>query len=165
MRVRSGFPWEDLFADDLGIITESLEECVKRLLAWKEAMEEKGLSKCRKGKDHDLSYGPGPLQSSGEFPCTVCRTGVGSNSIFWNSCKHWVQKKCRELKRLAKDPDYRCTQCQGTARGLNGRPQRKVQVQPIELEMVAFSCCLGDMLSAADGCELSLTTSVKTAWK
>ena len=95
----------------------------------------------------------------------VCRTGVGSNSIFWNSCKHWVHKKCRRIKRLAKDPDYRCTQCQGTACGLYGRPQRKVQVKPIKLEVIATSCNLEDMLSAADGCELSITTRVKTAWK
>ena len=38
---RFGVPWEDLFADDL-IIAESLEECVRRLLTWKEAMEKKG---------------------------------------------------------------------------------------------------------------------------
>ena len=35
---RSGIPWENLYADDLVIITESLEECVRRLLTWKEAM-------------------------------------------------------------------------------------------------------------------------------
>ena len=35
---------------------------------------------------------------------------------------------------------------------------------PNKLEVVAAFCYLGDMLSAADGCELS-TTSVKTAWK
>ena len=58
----------------------------------KRAMEEKRLSKCRKDIDHDLWYRPGPLQSSGEFPCAVCHTGVGSNIIFWNSCKHWVHK-------------------------------------------------------------------------
>ena len=40
---RCGLPWEDLYADDLVIIAESLEECVRRLLTWKEAMEEKGL--------------------------------------------------------------------------------------------------------------------------
>ena len=39
---RSGVPWEDLYADDL-VIAESLEECVRRLLTWKEAMEKKGL--------------------------------------------------------------------------------------------------------------------------
>ena len=55
------------------------------------------------GKGLDL------LQSSGEFPCSVCPTGVGSNSIFCNGCKHWVYKKCSRLKRLKKDPDYRCT--------------------------------------------------------
>ena len=38
---RSGFHWEDIFTDDLGIIAESFEECVRRLSTWKEAMEEK----------------------------------------------------------------------------------------------------------------------------
>ena len=52
----SGVFWEDLYADDLVIITELPEECVRRLLTWKEAMEKKGLSKCRKDKDHDLWY-------------------------------------------------------------------------------------------------------------
>ena len=102
------------------------------------------------------------LQSSCEFPCAVCRTGVGSNSIFCNGCKHWVHKKCSGPKRLTKDPDYRCTRCQGTARPLDGRPQRKVQAGPDKLEVVASFCCLGDMLSAAGGCELSATTRVKT---
>ena len=31
----SGVPWEDLYANDLIIIAESLEECVRRLLTWK----------------------------------------------------------------------------------------------------------------------------------
>ena len=66
---------------------------------------------------------------------------------------------------LTKDPDYRCTQCQGTAHPLDGRPQREVPVRPDKLEVVASFCYLGDMLSAAGGCELSTTTCVKTAWK
>ena len=41
--LRCGVPWEVFYADDLVIIAESLEECVRRLLTWKEAMEEKGL--------------------------------------------------------------------------------------------------------------------------
>ena len=36
---RAGVPWEDLYADDLVIIADSLEECVRRLLIWKETME------------------------------------------------------------------------------------------------------------------------------
>ena len=76
-----------------------------------------------------------------------------------------MHKKCSGLKHLKKDPDYRCTRCQGTARPLDGRPQKEVQVGPDKLEVVASFCYLGDMLSAADGCELSTTTRVKTAWK
>ena len=56
----SGFHWEDISAHDLGIIAESFEECVRRFLSWKEAMEEKGLSKCRKDKDQNLCQKPGP---------------------------------------------------------------------------------------------------------
>ena len=61
----SGVPWEDLYADNLVFITESLEEYVRRLLTQKEAMErifsERTESKCRKDEDFDLWYGPGLL--------------------------------------------------------------------------------------------------------
>ena len=81
--------------------------------------EKKGL-RGNAGKTKIMICGTGLdlLQSPGEFPCAVCRTGVGSNSIFCNGCKHWVHKKCSGLKPLKKDPDYRCTRCQGTARPL-----------------------------------------------
>ena len=112
LEFRCGVPWEDLYADDLVIIAESLKECVRRLLTWKDAMEKKGLT-VNAGKTKIMICGPGLdlLQSSGEFPCAVCRTGVGSNSIFCKGCKHWVHKKCSGLKCLTEDPDYRCIQC------------------------------------------------------
>ena len=123
---RCGVPWEDLFADDLVITAESLKECVSRLLTWKEAMEEKGLRvNAQKTKIMICGTWLDLLQSSGEFPCAVCRTGVGSNSICWKRCKHWVHKKCSGLKHLTEDPDYRCTWCQGIAHPLDGRPHRE----------------------------------------
>ena len=89
-------------------------------------MEEKGL-RVNPGKMKIMVCGTGLdlLQSSGEFPCALCRTGVGSNSIFCNGSKYWVHKKCSGLNCLTKDPDYRCTWCQGTACPLDGRPQRE----------------------------------------
>ena len=64
----SGVPWEDLYADDLVIIAESLEVCVRRLLTWKEAMEKKGL-RVNAGKTKIMICGTDLdlLQSSGEF--------------------------------------------------------------------------------------------------
>ena len=90
--------WEDLYADDLIIIAESLEECVRRLLTWKEAMEKKGLRvNAGKTKIMICSMGLELLQSSGEFPCPVCRTGgqqqhllqwlqaLGAQEMHWTS--------------------------------------------------------------------------------
>ena len=91
MRVPLWGTWEDLYAYDLVIIAEAFEECVRRLLTWKEAMEKRGL-RVNAGKTKIMICGMGLdlLQSSGEFPCVVCRNGIGSNSIFCNSCQHWV---------------------------------------------------------------------------
>ena len=158
--------WEDLYADDLVIIADSLEECVRRLLIWKEAMEKKGL-RVNAGKTKVMICGTGLdlLQSSGEYPCAVCLTGVGNNSIYCNGCKLWVHKKCSGLQRLTPNPDYRCARCTGNARPIDGRPQSEVQVGPDKLEVVASFCYLGDMLSAVGGCEMAVTTRVKAAWK
>ena len=65
--VQAGVPWEDLYAD---------EECVRRLLIWREAMEKKGL-RVNAGKTKVMICGKGLdlLQSSGKYPCDVCRGG------------------------------------------------------------------------------------------
>ena len=75
---RSGVPWEDLYA-------ESLEECVRRLLTWKEAMEKKGL-RVNAGKTKIRICGSGLdlLQSSGEFPCAVSHwSGQQQHLLQW----------------------------------------------------------------------------------
>ena len=96
--------------------------------------------------------------------CLLHWSGQQQHLLQWLQAQE-MQKKCSGLKRLKKDPDYRCIRSQGTARTLDGRPQKEVQVGPDKLELVASFCYLGDMLSAAGGCELSTTTRVKTAWK
>ena len=56
------------YADDLDIIGD-LQECVRRLLIWKEAMEKKGLRvNAGKTKGHDLWYRPGPLAEFRRIP-------------------------------------------------------------------------------------------------
>ena len=79
---RTCVPWEDLYADYIVIIADSLEECVRRLLLWKEAMEKKGL-RVNVGKTKVMICGTGLdlLQSPGEYPCAVCRTGTHELSV------------------------------------------------------------------------------------
>ena len=104
-------------------------------------------SECREDQDHDLWYRTGPIAELRRV--SMCCTGVGSNSIQCSGCKHWVNKKCSELRRLKEDPNFRCPRCLGTARLIDRRPQKAVQVRPDKLEVVASICYFGDMLSAA----------------
>ena len=71
----------------------------------------------------------------------------------------------KKLQCLTPNPDYMCARCMGIARPIDGRPQNEVQVGPDKLEVVASFRYLGDMLSAGGGCEIAVTTRVKTAWK
>ncbi|XP_048759426.2 uncharacterized protein LOC125668999 [Ostrea edulis] len=162
----TGVPSEDLYADDLVIIADSLDDCVKRLLTWKEAMERKGL-RVNEGKAKIMICGKGfdQIRDSGSSPCAVCRRGADTNSIFCNGCKHWVHNRFSRLIRLFVDPAFRCSRCRGTARPLDARLQSDVQVGLDKLEAVGSFCYLGDMLSAAAGCDPATTTRVKTAWK
>ena len=104
---------------------------------------ERAESKCRKDKDHDLQYGTGPPSECRRVPMRCLSHWSGQHSIFCKGCKHWVHK-CSGLKRLTEDPYYRCTRCQGTARPLDDKSQREVQVGPDKLEVVASFCYLGD---------------------
>ena len=82
LEFRAGVPTEDLYADDLVIIADSLEECVSWLLICKEAMEKKGLRvNAGKTKVMTCCTGLDLLQSSGEYPCVVCYTGEDNNNI------------------------------------------------------------------------------------
>ena len=70
-----GVPWEDLYADDLVVIAESLKECVRRLLTWKEAMEEKGL-RVNAGKTKIMICGMGlNLLHSSDVSTSISCTG------------------------------------------------------------------------------------------
>ena len=120
--------------------------------------------KCWKDKGHVCGTGLDLLQSSVEYPCAVCHTGVGNNSIYCNGCKLWVHKKCSGLQRLTPNPDYRCARCMGNARPIDGRPQSEVRVGPDKLEVVASFCYLVTCFLLGRGCEMAVTTRVKT-WK
>ena len=158
--------WELLYADDLMISAESMEELLVKLKTWKSEMEKKGLH-VNMGKTKIMASGMNLdlLKKSAKDPCGVCQTGVGSNSIFCGGCLCWIHKKCSGIKGpLRPDPDFRGTRCLGTARPIDGRTVKMVKVDDEKLEAVPEFCYLGDMLSAGGGCELAAVTRCKCAW-
>ena len=82
-----GTPWELLYADGLVISAETEEGLKMKLNKWKTEMEAKGL-RVNMGKTKIMVSGVNlqTLKDSGEYPCSVCRKGVGSNSIYCAGC-------------------------------------------------------------------------------
>ena len=97
--VREGLPWELLYAEDLVLMAESIQELKWKVLKWKECMEVKGL-KMNIGKTKVMVSGKncGGVERLGKWPCTVCEKGVGSNSIRCIGCSGWVHKQCSGVK-------------------------------------------------------------------
>ena len=156
---RAGCPWELLYADDLMISAESMEELLVKVQTWKTEMEKKGLRvNMRKTKIMESGINLDVLKKSRKYPCGVCQSGVGSsNAIFCGGCKRWVHKKCSGIKGpLRPDPEFRCARCLGTVRAIDERKVSEVEVGNEKLEVVPEFCYLGDMLSAGGGCDHTL---------
>ena len=164
---RTGTPWELLYADDLVISAETEEGLKMKLNKWKTEMEAKGL-RVNMGKTKIMVSGVNlqTLKDSGEYPCSVCRKGVGSNSIYCAGCSHWVHKKCSGVTgSLKSNPDYCCSRCKGTARPIDGRPHNEwLLMQDKKLDVVDSFCYLGDTIGAGGGCDLSVITRIRSAW-
>ena len=70
---RTGCPWELLYADDLMISAESMEELLVKVQTWTTEMEKKGL-RVNMGKTKIMESGINldVLKKSGKYPCGVC---------------------------------------------------------------------------------------------
>ena len=163
---RTWCPWENLYADDLVIITESLEELQLKLILWKTNMEGKGL-RVNMGKTKVLISGPGldALQKSGKDPCGMRLKGIGTNSIFCCGCSIWIRKKYSGIPgRLKSDASFRCKQCTGQAKPIDDRLMTEVTVGREKLKVVPSFCYLGDCLSSGCSSELAAITKCRVAW-
>ena len=95
----TGVPREALYADDLVVMADSLEECIARLKVWKEGMERKGLRvNMKKTKFMVSGLGLDLLCDSGAFSCAVCWSDVGVKSIQCSQYMYWVHKKCSGIR-------------------------------------------------------------------
>ena len=164
---RTGCPWELLYADDLVLIAESMEELSEKFETWKQGMESKGLRvNTKKTKIMISKRDYLPLRQSGKYPCSVCCKGVGINSIFCKFCKHWVHKKCSGVRgKLGAVEDYKCRICTGEVTHLDKQPTESLTIENDNLDVVDKFCYLGDMISAGGGAEESILTRIRCGWK
>ena len=146
-------------------VTDTQEECISKLMAWKAGMESNGLRVNMKetkflvfGHDQDVLY------KSGKYPCSVCCSGVDSNSILCSQCMLWVHKTCSSMtKWLVEYPIYICPTCKGEFQPINGWTATKVDVGST-INVEDTFCYLGDMLCSDQGCDSVIAARCCAAW-
>ena len=163
---RSGLPWELLYADDLALMADNLQDLEVQYTAWKQGIESKGLRvNIKKTKVMISDREADPITKSGKYPCGVCKKGVGSNSIFCPSCKCWVHHRCSKVAgKLAVVANFTCPSCVRQTQPAAQTPS-SVTLAGCNLEVVEKFCYLGDMLEAGGGAEASSVTRVQCGWK
>ena len=102
----------------------SVELCLK-LITWKVDLENKGLRvNMKKTKVMFSGQNKNMLLNFSMWPCGVCWSAVGSNSIFCTRGKHWMHNKRTKIHgRLVENVRFRCDRCCSIARPINGRKE------------------------------------------
>ena len=87
-----------------------LSRIIKNLLLVLESnLGSKGLKINNKKTKILISNHNTPTQvDNSKYPCGICSIGVGKNSIYCNSCKHWVHQCCTNLQLLRENLDFKC---------------------------------------------------------
>ena len=162
---RSGAPWELLYADDLVLSAETMDEVVGMFDDWRVAMESKGL-KVNIDKTKLLISGKrmNTQIRVGNYPCGVCGRGVMANSILCVGCNRWVHQRCSGIQRgrLSRHEGvFRCRTC------TDGSPpaDESITTSGGIIEDVEQFCYLGNILSRDCHVERAIRARVAAAWK
>ena len=87
---REGLMNEILWADDLVLMSEGIENLKKKFLKWKDAFESKGLMVNLKKTKLMVSGSKGEVFHSKVDPCAKCGKRVMANLVMCTKCGKWV---------------------------------------------------------------------------
>ena len=88
-----------LYAEDLVLCEESLNEVMDKYRRWKNTVEEKGLRvNVDKTEGMQLLFGKESSVSKVD-PCGACGERVGCNSTQCTKCQRWVHRCCFDVPR------------------------------------------------------------------
>ena len=127
------------------LICETKEEAKQRFVAWRNALESKGLkANVSKTKIMRCAWDGAPKEAAVD-PCSVCGKRVGVSSIQCTTCRYWVHGRCSRvwgsLARVAQS--FVCKVCRA-----GGRKATYVFLfEDVKLECVYKFVYLGNMLN------------------
>ena len=159
-KARSGIN-EILYADDLVLIGETMDDLKEKFWKWKKALESKGLKINIRKTKMMISGSEGELFKSKIDPCGVCGKRVMANSVLCTKCRNWTHGKCAKIKRVTTKSamHFVCSKCE-VRKGMRDSIEKLCD----EVDTVNGFCYLGDRLNASGGCEAAVTARVRIGW-
>ena len=159
--VMEGLLFEILYADDLVLMADSMEELQLKFDRWKGAIERKGL-KVNMSKTKVMVSGEGGEKLVSRIdPCGVCDKRVKANSVLCKGCNKWVHKKCSGVKgALTKvEGTFKCKRCIIGVANVESKAGMNEGIDRVESFVY-----LGDKLNAGGGCLNAVTSRVRVGW-
>jgi hypothetical protein len=159
--IMEGLLFEILYADDLVLMADSMEELQLKFDRWKSVIERKGL-KVNMGKTKVMVSGEGGERVVSRIdPCGVCDKRVKANSVLCIGCKKWVHKRCSGVKGALKKVEgtFKCKRC------VSGAMNREAETGLNDgIERVESYVYLGNKLNGGGGCLNAVTSRVRVGW-
>ena len=109
---RSGGFWDILYADDIVLTAESIEELQDMFNKWNQQLTSKGFKINMNKSKFMISGKEKCVIETGKFPCSVCHKGVGANSVQCKKCEKWCHHRCSKLGRVSEaGENFICPTC------------------------------------------------------
>ena len=153
-----------LYADDLALVSETIEGLRNKFLKWKEAFESKGLKVNLEKTKVMVNSGitRDALSKSKVCPFGVCSLRVKANSALCAKCGRWIHGRCAGVKKvtLKFSWNFTCRKCDGNI--VEAVEQEETLCG--EVESVMEFTYLGDRVSAGGGCEAAVNARARCGW-
>lgn len=163
---RKGAPMDLLYADDLVLIARDQNAPKsEKFIRWNDHMAKRGLRVNPSKTKYMVSGEDAPAIKTGKYPCAVCSSGVGSNSILCSSCNMWCHKKCSGVRQKLTQIENRflCPTCVSKQTAPDF-PKPKFKANGVELERVHTFTYLGDTMQCNGGAEASVRARIQAVW-
>lgn len=159
---KDGLPHEILYADDLVLMSDSMEGLREKFVKWRDSLEKKGMKVNISKTKAMVSGTEGELPKSKIDPCGVCGRRVMANSLLCCKCRKWIHGRCTKWKKVTANlaQNYVCKKCTAMANGV----VEQVDEMCDGVEKVNGFCYLGDRINASGGSEAAVTARTRLGW-
>ena len=161
IRNNNVYVYELAYADDI-VLTDISEDGVHNMFAlWKNQLSDFGFKINIAKTKHMITGDTVMHQSMTKWPCSVCKKGVGNNSILCTQCQLWCHKRFSKTKvPLSAINNFVCPTC--IAPTIVTQPIREQNINGIET--IQKFTYLGDTLDVTGNAETAARTRISAAW-